>query len=125
MDAPEKGLKVLGAGIEHRITSNERAEVRPVLPARCKDSAFGVGPHVMTGAGKRIARTLLLAHNMVVRLGLEAVRREQFTEVFTEKFRGEALIALWCEAEPDQMKMVGHKDVGGRGELVSSAGMRE
>lgn len=118
-------MEIFIARIERGVAGDQRAEVRPVLPARDEAGALGVGPHIVTGGREGVTGALVFAHDMVVRLGLEAVWREEFTLVLAEKFGGDALIGCGIETQPHEMQVVGHENVGRAGEVVSGAGVGE
>lgn len=118
-------MEILVAWIKRGITGDQRAEVRPVLPAHDEAGALGVGPNVVTGGRKGVAGALILAQHMVVGLGLEAAGGEELAEVFAKKLCRGALIGCGVKADPGKMHVVGHEGVSRASEVVSGAGVDE
>ncbi len=66
------------------------------------------------------------SQHVVVRLALPIGRGKVWTELFAQKLDRDALIGISIgQAEPDEMRVIGHQDVDRAREFVASAGVKK
>ena len=126
MRTPEELPVVFATHVEVRITGEASAGEGVVLPAGGEPAAHGIVEDILGGELERAAFALGFAEDVVVGLALPVGRREKGTEVLAEKFDRDVLVGgFFVETEPEQMNVVGHQHIGGTGERIAGAGVKE